>query len=257
MTDKEYQKFAKRYDKFKNNNLPTPFWDEERLTLEYVYNTKVKENNTIKDSLKIDSSLTAALSDIALTGLYYPFIAKVVTKRLENNQVITETVIESTHAHSFEEVVKHLYESPQYFKISKEDQIYYSKQELEYLRKVQNYLLLIKIEDSKQLNRYQNKLHTKYSNSFIYSLNDNILNKILTNQINYLATKCPLNYEINLKNKQQALITDKLDNFKLFIEFTSEEIKLYREIKSNYLINNLNDTDKVLIKYFKILEKFN
>lgn len=26
----------KRYDKFKKNNLPTPFWDDERLTLEYV-----------------------------------------------------------------------------------------------------------------------------------------------------------------------------------------------------------------------------
>ena len=24
------------YEKFKNNNLPTPFWDEKRKTLEYV-----------------------------------------------------------------------------------------------------------------------------------------------------------------------------------------------------------------------------
>ena len=28
--------FNSRYDKFKENNLPTPFWDEERQTLEYV-----------------------------------------------------------------------------------------------------------------------------------------------------------------------------------------------------------------------------
>ena len=28
--------FEKRYDKFKKNNLPAPFWDEERQVREYV-----------------------------------------------------------------------------------------------------------------------------------------------------------------------------------------------------------------------------
>ncbi len=36
MTDKEYQKFIKRYDKFKDNNLPTPFWDEERQVPKFI-----------------------------------------------------------------------------------------------------------------------------------------------------------------------------------------------------------------------------
>ena len=37
MNKKEYQEFMKRYEKFKKNNLPTYFWDEERQTYEYVY----------------------------------------------------------------------------------------------------------------------------------------------------------------------------------------------------------------------------
>lgn len=39
MTQKkfDYEEFNKRYDKFNKNNLLTPFWDEERQTLEYVY----------------------------------------------------------------------------------------------------------------------------------------------------------------------------------------------------------------------------
>lgn len=36
MKKRKYNEFMKRYDKFKNNNLPTPFWYNERKTLEYV-----------------------------------------------------------------------------------------------------------------------------------------------------------------------------------------------------------------------------
>ena len=31
------KEFNKRYDKYQKNNLPTPFWDNTRETLEYVY----------------------------------------------------------------------------------------------------------------------------------------------------------------------------------------------------------------------------
>ena len=43
----------------------------------------------------------------------------------------------------------------------------------------------------------------------------------------------------------------------MFIEFTSEEIKLYKDIKNlcddN---NNFKDEDKVIVRYFKIIELF-
>ena len=41
MKEGDYKEFIKRYDQFKKNNLPTPFWDEERQTLEYVYFYKI------------------------------------------------------------------------------------------------------------------------------------------------------------------------------------------------------------------------
>lgn len=36
MQKRKFNEFMKRYDKFEKNNLPTPFWDEKRHTLEYV-----------------------------------------------------------------------------------------------------------------------------------------------------------------------------------------------------------------------------
>ena len=37
MKKHEFIEFEKRYEKFKKNNLPTPFFDDERQTFEYVY----------------------------------------------------------------------------------------------------------------------------------------------------------------------------------------------------------------------------
>jgi len=45
MNEEEFQNFMKRYDKFKKNNLPTLFYDEERLTREYVYKLEYKRWN--------------------------------------------------------------------------------------------------------------------------------------------------------------------------------------------------------------------
>ena len=65
MNKKQTKEFEKRYDKFKNSNLPTPFWDDERQTLEYVY---YYDNKPV-----INNCLFEALADIALTGFYYSF----------------------------------------------------------------------------------------------------------------------------------------------------------------------------------------
>ena len=58
MNKKQIKEFLKRYDKFKKNNLPTPFWDDERQIFEYVsfdseldyFNNKIKKmKNLIED----------------------------------------------------------------------------------------------------------------------------------------------------------------------------------------------------------------
>lgn len=43
----------------------------------------------------------------------------------------------------------------------------------------------------------------------------------------------------------------------MFVEFTYEEVKLYKDIKNIYKRNDLKDNDKIIVVYFKILEIFN
>ena len=92
------------YEKFKNNNLPTPFWDEKRKTLEYV---NVGTRKTIfnfdkaENKIEIYTNLTEALENIADVSFYYPFKAKYQTITKEGPKF----VVGKTHSHSFEGVV--------------------------------------------------------------------------------------------------------------------------------------------------------
>ena len=131
MNKKELENFKKRYDKYKNNNLPTPFWDDERFTLEYVY----KYDNFIgKDGINsntaVDYSLTEALGKIAVAGFYYSFQSKILKTSFEGEKRIEKEIVGHNHAHSFEDVVRDLYRYPESFNILEEDKEFYSKQEL-------------------------------------------------------------------------------------------------------------------------------
>ena len=267
MNEIEYKKFCKRYDKFIKNNLPTPFWDEERQVREYVYfyNGKSLYNATkAKNQLEVYSKLSDALGEITYTGFYYPFTDCHMHWMKKNGRIIKKFVVEHTHTHSFEEVVIRLYNSPESYSISKDEQSYYSKQELEYLRRIQKYLLFIGMKDLKDenlnKNRFYNKIHSKYENAIIYQFSDFSLNKIINGEKDFRIKKWfpeyngPKTYK---PREYQALIVDKNDNFRMFIEFTNEEIKLYKDIKKLcYYNNNLKDDDKVIIMHFKILEQF-
>ena len=230
------KEFIKRYDKFKKNNLPTLFWDEERQTLEYVYfynGKSIINSEKAQNELEVHTSLTEALGEIAFTGFYYSFTDKHFRGWRKNGKYITEAVIGHSHAHSFEEVVRALYRSPESFSIAKDEEQFYSKQELEYLRRVQKYLLFIGMKvletPSAPMNRYRNKIHSKYENAKIYSFNDFALSKMLSEERNFRAIPWYENHQnrIYKKKEYQALITDKEDNFKMFVEFTHEEIKTY------------------------------
>ena len=242
------KEFNKRYDKFKKNNLPTHFWDEERKILEYVYfyntkSSKLEENK----QLEVNSTLTEALGKIVHTSFYYSFTSKVG----------------HLHVHSFEEVVKYLYDFPESFYISKEEEVFYSKQELTYLRRVKKYLCFIGMKDKenekKSSSRYKNRVHSKYENTYIYSFNDETIKNMINGKINFKVNDWYKEYseKEKLKSKEyQALIVDKEDNFKMFVEFTNSEVKTYKDIKEVYTIENLKDDDKIIVTYFKILEIF-
>lgn len=265
MKKKEYEEFVKRYDKFKKNNLPTPFWDDERQVFEYVYfynGKSIFNTSKAKDELEVSSSITKTLGDIAYTGFYYPFTDKHWTWQAgeENPKAVTG----HNHAHSFEEVVKSLYDSPESFSIAKDEEEFYSKQELDYLRRVQKYLLFIGMKDVETrkipIGRYRNKVHSKYENALIYKYDDFNLEKMLNGERDFRVIKWYPEYDeprTYSPGEYQALISDEEESFKMFVEFTHEEIKTFKDIKETCQKNDLEDDDKVILVHFKILETFN
>lgn len=261
MKKRKYNEFMKRYDKFKKNNLPTPFWDDERKTLEYVNigNRKtIYDFDNAKNKMEVYNYLTEALENIGNVGLYYPFTAKY--QDLTKDEI--KFVVDHTHSYSFENVVGALYQNPESFYISKSDEEFYSKQELRYLKKLQKYLLFIGLKDVETekipISRYRNKLHEKYKNAYTNSLEDKILNNILNGKINFTIKKWYKEYQERSYETEDycRLITDNDYNIKLYIKYTNDEVRLYKDFKDIYPMAGINDSDKVIVEYFKILERF-
>ena len=149
------------------------------------------------------------------------------------------------------------------FKISKEEEQLYSKQELDYLNKVQKYLLFLGLDDIETnkvpISRYRNKKYRKYKNAFIYKFSNSLINEIIDGKIDYYISECNCdNYESKdyKPSEYQALIVNEEGDFKLFIEFNKIEVKEFKEIKDKYIDINYKDDDKVFVRYFKLLERF-
>lgn len=275
MNKKEYREFNKRYEKFKNNNLPTPFWDEERQTLEFVHydyeldywNNILKSKNEKFDRKQhVNMTLEDALGDIANASFYYSYTCgyfEPVKETDENHSL--KLKIGHTHSHNFESVVRDLYDFPESFNISKDEERYFSKQQLKYLRRVQKYLLFIGLKDIKDykrnVKRYRNAKQKKYGSAFVHFYEDKAIKDILSGKRNFMVIVTDYlhaykEYEEFPNHDRKELIVDKDDNFKLFIEYTHQEIKKYKDIKKVYKNKELKDDDKVVVEYFKILEKF-
>ena len=264
--NKEECDFDKQYLPFKHHNLPTPVWNEERDTLKYIYFHEVSpliDYGNKEKQLEIYRNLTDAFADIAYTGFYYPFTSKFVERRKEGRKIVEKLVVKHIHVHNFEEIVKALYDAPKTFCISPDEERFYSKQEINYLRRVQKYLLFIGVEDIERLKvpkrRYRNKLQAKYKNALIRRYTDEEIKRILNESLNFRVVRWYQESIIVPKYRPkecQILVVDKEDNFKAFIELTKEKVDIYKNIKSFYQIENMQDEDKVIIEYFKILEKF-
>ena len=256
MTKEEEKKFIKRYDKFKKNNLPTPFWDKERETHEWVWFSNRHKH------LEVYGDMLYALGDIALTELYYPYTDKHNTSKMINGKWVNKFVINHNHAHSFDEVIKSLYQSPESFSISKDEEEFYSKRELEYLRRVQKYLLFIGLKDIDTLripvSRYRNKLQAKYENELIVDLPKESIKQILDGKRNFIVRKSYYNIDDERPkfNKYKALILDEEDNFIMEVEFIKEKLAFYKDIKSFFFNKEFNDDTLLILQYFNIIEVF-
>ncbi len=254
MNKKEYQLFLKRFDKYKKNNLPTFHWDDERFTSEWVWfdNDKV---NTAYD-------LTDALSRMVCDNFYYSFTACHVTMRYENGKEIYEPVIGHCHEHTFEEVVRALYDSPESFSISKDEEEFYSKQELRLLKRIQKYLLFIGMKDLKTkrtITRFRSKKYDKYKDYIITNFSNQLIDKILSNKRNYIVRK---KREYNSGSKIyepkecRYLVSDEDDNIRFLIEMTKREEKKYKDVDQSINFDDVKQDDLVVVEYFKIIEKY-
>ena len=130
----------KRYKKFKSCTLPYPFFDEKRLTFEWV--------TYIKKQYGINRSLLYAIEGLARTGVIYHYKQQKIK-----------------HCHSFDEVIEALYKYPESFTIPDEFLSEYSNQELLFLKQVQSYLHLIGLRDyteSKEMQDINNRFDYIY-----------------------------------------------------------------------------------------------
>lgn len=269
MKRKDYKLFLKKYDKFEKNNLPTPFWDDERQVLEYVYyddevDPFLKELSTHRDineiRLHVESNLVDALSNVAVAGFYYPYNCKCFTLSNDNSQILS-IKYGPTHSHSFEDVVRSLYDFPESFNISESDYEFYSKQELRYLRRVKKYLLFLGVKDLETskapVARYRNKLRKKYSNVCVFRFADWEIDAILNNNMRIDIRK----YSESSSNYTEytdyrALIVDDDGNICFFINYTSSEVKRYSEVKEEYFKHPYSDDELVCVYHFEVLETF-
>lgn len=168
------RKTYRRYKQFKNCSLPYPFWDLKRDVFEWV--------NYVKEKQEFD----------VFTELYEAFARKtfVLTyhyaiKSFSKNNVKKEipNKVEINHGHNFNEVLQALYDYPEAFTIPDEYKKEYSEQELCFLKRVQNYLLLLGLKDfeysdeKKKILEKLNKLHDKKKKNVIDKMKRRYLNK--------------------------------------------------------------------------------
>lgn len=264
MIDLEYKEFVKRYEKFKDCNLPVRYWDEERQTLEFVHHEDRDDTEEWRN-YNISDCLFESLSNIAFTGLYYSFDCG------SYHEIDGEFVkkVGHNHAHSFEEVVQCLYDYPETFSISKDEEEYYSKQELKYLRRVQKYLLFIGLKDVEapeydeegnyifDYSRYSNELQEKYKNCRIITCKESTINDIDSGDKKYFIfpTSYPEVYKDEDKMNDNALIVDEEDNFKFYIKYTHYKKCFYKDIIDVYKNDDLKLEDVIILEYFDVIEK--
>lgn len=255
--------FYKRYEKYKEHSLPTPVWDEERKVLEYVYyDNSVLEakENEYDTGVRVDPNLVESLGDICYINLMYTFTSKYFVQ--EQNDFVAQ--IGKSHAHTFQEVVRNLYDFPESFKIQKEDVEFYSRQQLEYLRRVQKYLLFLGLKDieSYQIShdRFKNINQHKYNKAFIYEYSKTTIEEFISKKRNFIINEYNERYhtEVEKNVDYHALMTDELSNFKLYVHFTTRKVVTYKDIKEYYKdpSGKFKDEDKLVITHFDILEEF-
>ena len=159
-----------------------------------------------------------------------------------------------------------MYAFPETFKVTFDDEKYYSKQELDYLRRVQKYLLFIGLRDE-DIPKYDNdgnkivdysRFNTKYSKCKIIACNDSVIEKINSGVKNYfvIVTEYPELYKDEDCLDTEALIVNTFDDFKFHIKYRYYKKFLYKDMQELCDLENLKDDDVVIVEYFDVIARY-
>lgn len=126
---------------YKHCSLPYPILDKKNNLFYWVFYDKERRNLLKKENLQY------ALENFTKMGLLYHYQANLYSNR-KNERPIYRIMV--GYCTSFVEVIRALYDYPDTFVIPKEYESEYSKQELAYLKQLQNYFHVIGLKDEKK-----------------------------------------------------------------------------------------------------------
>ncbi len=269
------KKTKPNYRGVKKCSLPVSY--NENDTYKWVFT----EDNNIFEYAEIYE----AFSHLIKTSLEYNYEITYKYYDALKNSIKIETV--AMHSHNFNDVIETLYYYPESFNIPENDKDNYSASELAFLKKLQNYLLLMGLKDksdSKDMinlhRKYKNELNSKkyfkelvklerketlerannkkvrtYHEAGYFMASDNILDAILNKEKN---TRIFRQYSYSTSRiKERYFILDNDYNYKALIEITDENIIPFKDLKvpvKEYRLNSaksLLEYKEELFDYFK------
>ena len=135
-------------DKYKNSFLPVFVYDEDSIEGCFVNEVvRYPQEKVNRVELCRYPNYIEAFSSIIRDGFYYSFNALLFKTDKDGNEYVE---VGHSHEHSFEDVIKRLYDSPESFSIDRPDLDLYSKQEILFLKKLKYYLIAIGLKDRKR-----------------------------------------------------------------------------------------------------------
>ncbi len=262
-----------KYKKFNHCSLPYPFFDEKSNLFYWIFYDKKRHQFIRRENLQY------ALEDFTKMGLLYHYQANMFSNR-KNERPIYRIMV--GYCTSFVDVIKALYDHPDTFIIPKEYIVEYSKQELEYLKQLQNYFHVIGLKDEKRSTELNNVLielnalsNKKRKNLFkirkLEKLEKKLVEKERINRYTNSKAEKFLRYQNIYEEKESVIasflqeerdyriyrgkhskvgeysfLIDKEGNYRAILEFISEE-----ELKFRDLTEDMVDYKSSRFKNFK------
>lgn len=257
------KKNLKKYEN-KYNGTSLPVFCEYNDDFNYLLTSEViYQNNTkCEELLPYDNFINVA-EELTVNSLYYPYNTMISTVDTNGNQ---KSHLNHSHAHDFEQVVLDVYHNPNYFSINQEDYEYYSKQQLDFLFRLQNFLKLVKKPDNINSNNENtnafNELAKEYRKYKMKTLKDDkLVENLLNGKRPYFIYPKTDHYRSSINDKY--LICDKNNKYIAIAKITAEkefEIAKLTSTIIDYKVENMSSLDElkeILTNEFKKYTSFN